>query len=83
MLTRLFEIRQLGPLSDWSMLAMVGGIVLIDVATLVAWEIEDQLQHTVVNLTEEVSEWAEACKNSRYPVSALSLVFTVTPLFPA
>ena len=50
----MFEIRQLGPLSDWWMLAMVGGIVLIDVAILVAWEVTDPLQHHKVNLTEKV-----------------------------
>ena len=53
------EFRQLGPLSDWSMLAMVGGIVLIDVAILLAWELEDPLQHEKVDLWEEVRKYIE------------------------
>ncbi|KAM7451763.1 hypothetical protein ABFA07_000778 [Porites harrisoni] len=36
---------RLGPLSDWWMLAMVFGIVVIDVVLLVAWELTDPLQH--------------------------------------
>ncbi|XP_078368681.1 gamma-aminobutyric acid type B receptor subunit 1-like [Oculina patagonica] len=44
---------RLGPLTDWWMLAMVGGIVLIDVALLTAWEVEDPLQWTQFNFTEE------------------------------
>ena len=51
-----FVIQQLGPLSDWWMLAMVGGIVLIDVALLTAWEVEDPLRWKQYNFTEEVSK---------------------------
>lgn len=47
---------QLGPLSDWWMLAMVGGIVLIDVGIMVAWEIEDPLEWAQQNFTERVSK---------------------------
>ena len=52
--SNLFVLQQLGPLSDWWMLAMVGGIVLIDVALLTAWEVEDPLKRTQFNFTEEV-----------------------------
>jgi len=41
------------------MLAMVGGIVLIDVAILLAWELEDPLQHEKVDLWEEVRKYIE------------------------
>ena len=34
---------------------MVGGIVLIDVALLTAWEVEDPLKWTQFNFTQEVS----------------------------
>ena len=49
-----FVIQQLGPLSDWWMLAMVGGIILIDVALLTAWELADRLTYEKYNFTEEV-----------------------------
>ncbi|CAH3045569.1 unnamed protein product, partial [Porites lobata] len=42
--SKMFEIYQLG-LSDWRILAMVFGIVVIDVVLLVAWELTDPLQH--------------------------------------
>ena len=48
----LFVIQQLGPLSDWWMVAMVGGIVLIDVILLTAWDFKDPLQRTQFNFTE-------------------------------
>lgn len=38
------------------MLAMVGGIVLIDVGIMVAWEIEDPLEWAQQNFTERVSK---------------------------
>ncbi|PFX34116.1 Gamma-aminobutyric acid type B receptor subunit 2 [Stylophora pistillata] len=44
---------RLGPLSDWWMLAMVSGIVLIDVGIMVAWEIEDPLEWAQHNFTEK------------------------------
>nr|XP_058943821.1 gamma-aminobutyric acid type B receptor subunit 2-like [Pocillopora verrucosa]XP_058943822.1 gamma-aminobutyric acid type B receptor subunit 2-like [Pocillopora verrucosa]XP_058943823.1 gamma-aminobutyric acid type B receptor subunit 2-like [Pocillopora verrucosa]XP_058943824.1 gamma-aminobutyric acid type B receptor subunit 2-like [Pocillopora verrucosa]XP_058943825.1 gamma-aminobutyric acid type B receptor subunit 2-like [Pocillopora verrucosa]XP_058943826.1 gamma-aminobutyric acid type B len=47
---------RLGPLSDWWMLAMVGGIVLIDVGIMVAWEIEDPLEWAQQNFTERKDE---------------------------
>ncbi|XP_068724834.1 gamma-aminobutyric acid type B receptor subunit 1-like isoform X2 [Montipora capricornis] len=45
---------RLGPLSDWSMLAMVGGIVLIDVVTLLAWELADPLQQNQTTIRTEL-----------------------------
>ncbi|XP_027036420.1 gamma-aminobutyric acid type B receptor subunit 2-like isoform X2 [Pocillopora damicornis] len=47
---------RLGPLSDWWMLAMVGGIVLIDVGIMVAWEIEDPMEWAQQNFTERKDE---------------------------
>ena len=44
----------MGPLSDWLMLAKVGGLVLIDVVTLLAWELADPLQHIEVTIRSEV-----------------------------
>lgn len=38
------------------MLAMVGGIVLIDVGIMVAWEIEDPMEWAQQNFTERVSK---------------------------
>jgi len=58
---------RLGPLSDWSMLAMVGGIVLIDVAILLAWELEDPLQH------EKVDLWEERDPNNPYKLNVFTL----------
>ena len=49
------EIYQLGPLSDWWMLAMVFGIVVIDVVLLVAWELTDPLQHEEAVVDKKVS----------------------------
>ncbi|KAL9978487.1 hypothetical protein ACROYT_G016009 [Oculina patagonica] len=43
----------LGPLSNGWMLAMVGGIVLIDVALLTAWEVKDPLKWTQFDFPEE------------------------------
>ena len=51
----MFEIYQLGPLSDWWMLAMVFGIVVIDVVLLVAWELTDPLQHEEAVVNKKVS----------------------------
>jgi len=54
-LTREFLIiQQLGPLSDWWMLAMIGGIILIDMALLTAWEVTDPLRWEQHNFTELV-----------------------------
>ncbi|XP_068708409.1 gamma-aminobutyric acid type B receptor subunit 1-like isoform X2 [Montipora foliosa] len=44
---------RVGPLSDWLMLAKVGGLVLIDVVTLLAWELADPLQHNQVTIRRE------------------------------
>ncbi|XP_068708360.1 gamma-aminobutyric acid type B receptor subunit 1-like [Montipora foliosa] len=44
---------RVGPLSDWLMLAKVGGLVLIDVVTLLAWELADPLQHNQVTIRSE------------------------------
>ena len=44
----------MGPLSDLLMLAKVGGLVLIDVVTLLAWELADPLQHNQVTIGSEV-----------------------------
>ena len=51
----MLEIYQLGPLSDWWMLAMVFGIVMIDVVLLVAWELTDPLQHEEAVVDKKVS----------------------------
>ncbi|XP_068724808.1 gamma-aminobutyric acid type B receptor subunit 1-like [Montipora capricornis] len=44
---------RVGPLSDWLMLAKVGGLVLIDVVTLLAWELADPLQHNQLTIRSE------------------------------
>ncbi|XP_074617775.1 gamma-aminobutyric acid type B receptor subunit 2-like isoform X2 [Acropora palmata] len=41
-----------GPLYDWSMLAMVGAIILVDVAILLSWELADPLKHKAVKIDE-------------------------------
>lgn len=43
---------RLGPLSDLSMLAMVGAIILVDVAILLSWELADPLKHKAVIIDE-------------------------------
>ncbi|XP_074616594.1 gamma-aminobutyric acid type B receptor subunit 2-like [Acropora palmata] len=43
---------RLGPLSDLSMLAMVGAIILVDVAILLSWELADPLKHQAVIIDE-------------------------------
>ena len=62
----MFEIYQLGPLSDWWMLAMVSGIVLIDVVLLVAWEITDPLQHEDAVVDTKVSGQITTCSNKDF-----------------
>ena len=52
--SKMFEIYQLG-LSDWRILAMVFGIVVIDVVLLVAWELTDPLQHEETVVDKKVS----------------------------
>ena len=49
-----FDIPQPGPLYDWAMLAMVGAIILVDVAILLSWELADPLKHKAVKLDEMV-----------------------------
>lgn len=49
-----FDIPQPGPLYDWSMLAMVGAIILVDVAILLSWELADPLKHQAVIIDEMV-----------------------------
>ena len=62
----MFEIYQLGPLSDWWMLAMVFGIVVIDVVLLVAWELTDPLQHEEVVVDKKVSGQITTCSNKDF-----------------
>ena len=50
----IYDIPQLGPLSDLSMLAMVGAIILVDVAILLSWELADPLKHKAVIIDEMV-----------------------------
>ena len=50
----IYDIPQLGPLSDLSMLAMVGAIILVDVAILLSWELADPLKHQAVIIDEMV-----------------------------
>ena len=45
------------------MLAMVGGIVLVDVAILVAFEVTDPLQLKPVNISETVRPYKVKCKS--------------------
>ena len=61
-----FVIQQLGPLSDWWMLAMVGGIVLIDVALLTAWEVADPLEWEQYNFTEKVRKINENSQKDKW-----------------
>ena len=49
-----FDISQPGPLYDWSMLAMVGAIILVDIAILLSWELADPLEHKAVKIDEMV-----------------------------
>lgn len=45
---------------------MVGGIVLIDVGIMVAWEIEDPLEWAQQNFTERVSKEMETVPPNVY-----------------
>lgn len=72
---------RLGPLSDWWMLAMVGGIVLIDVALLTAWEVADPLIWELHNFTEKrpteyiiIKPTLNTC-SARYLTIWLALIF--------
>ncbi|XP_068724807.1 gamma-aminobutyric acid type B receptor subunit 1-like [Montipora capricornis] len=74
---------RLGPLSDWLMLAMVGGIVLIDVVTLLAWELADPLQHNQTTIRTErnpnnpfeiIEHKLNICKATKLPLW-LTLIF--------
>lgn len=64
--SNMLEIYQLGPLSDWWMLAMVSGIVVIDVVLLVAWEITDPLQHEDAVVDTKVSGQITTCFNKDF-----------------
>ena len=61
----MFEIYQLG-LSDWRILAMVFGIVVIDMVLLVAWELTDPLQHEEVVVDKKVSGQITTCSNKNF-----------------
>ena len=61
----MFEIYQLG-LSDWRILAMVFGIVVIDVVLLVVWELTDPLQHEEVVVEKKVSGQITTCSNKNF-----------------
>ena len=66
----MFEIYQLG-LSDWRILAMVFGIVVIDVVLLVTWELTDPLQHEEAVVDKKVSGQITTSSNKDFSAHIL------------